>query len=317
MGTGYFGCRNEQGRFDEKKFVDVVQANSIRAVEVKLSQGAKPGLGGLLPAAKVTPQIARIRGIPVGKDCASPSSHAEFSNVDQLLDFVERLADLSGLPIGIKSAVGESRFWQDLAGQIASSGRSVDFITIDGGEGGTAAAPLAFSDHVALPFKLAFARVYPEFVRQGLHERIVFIGSGKLGFPESGLFAMALGCDTINVGREGMLAIGCIQAQRCHTGHCPAGVATQNKWLTKGLHPDLKAERLANYVSTLRKELTQLSHACGVEHPALVTAKDFDILDESFGAKSAATCFGYEDGWGLPSAQDQEQIKRLTESAAG
>ena len=184
-----------------------------------------------------------------------------------MLDFVERLADESGLPVGIKSAVGQMDFWQALAQQISNSGRSVDFITIDGGEGGTGAAPLVFSDHVALPFKLAFSSVHRVFAEANLRDKIAFIGSGKLGFPETALFAFGLGCDMINVGREAMLAIGCIQAQRCHTGHCPTGVATQNRWLMSGLDPTHKANRVANYLVSLRKEILQLSLACGVPHP--------------------------------------------------
>ena len=208
MEPGIFGCRDDQGRFDLDKFLGVIAANPVRAIEIKLSQGAKPGLGGLLPAAKITPEIAQIRGIPLGKDCVSPSSHHEFRDVDGMLDFVERLADASGLPVGIKSAVGDGRFWTELVEQMSSTERGVDFITIDGGEGGTGAAPMAFSDFVALPFKLAFTRVYREFVYTGLHENIVFIGSGKLGFPETSLLAMAFGCDMINVAREAMLSIG-------------------------------------------------------------------------------------------------------------
>jgi glutamate synthase (ferredoxin) len=200
IGTGYFGCRSEDGSFDETKFLDVVAKNSIRAIEIKFSQGAKPGLGGMLPAAKITPEISEIRGVPMGEDCVSPSSHREFSDVDSMLDFVERLADKTGLPVGIKSAVGEIKFWQDLAHQMATTDRGVDFITIDGGEGGTGAAPLTFSDHVALPFKLAFTKVFQEFVAADMSEKVVFIGSGKLGFPEMALLAMALGCDMVNVG---------------------------------------------------------------------------------------------------------------------
>jgi glutamate synthase domain-containing protein 2 len=201
-----------------------------------------------LPGNKVTAEIARIRGIEVGKSCLSPNSHYEFSNVDEMLDFVERLADISGLPIGIKSAIGEMDFWRDLVQLMQSGERGVDFIAVDGGEGGTGAAPLTFADHVSLPFKIGFSRVFREFAECGLHEKITFIGSGKLGFPQEALLAMAMGCDIINVGREAMMAVGCIQAQICHTGKCPTGVATQNKWLMRGLDPTDKAARLANYI---------------------------------------------------------------------
>ncbi len=293
IGTGYFGCRDATGHFELSRLLDVVAANPIRAIEIKLSQGAKPGRGGLLPAAKITPAIAKIRGVAMGQDCASPASHAEFGDVDSMLDFVERLADETGLPVGIKSAVGQMNFWRDLADQINRTGRSVDFLTIDGGEGGTGAAPLVFSDRVAMPFKLAFSSVYRTFMDAGLHQQLVFIGSGKLGFPDAALLACGLGCDMINVGREAMLSIGCIQAQRCHTGHCPTGVATQNRWLARGLDPTNKANRFANYVMTLRKELLQLSRACGVSHPSLVSTDDLEIVDEHFQSRSVTECFGY------------------------
>ncbi len=311
IGTGYFGCRDPQGNFDLNQLVDKVQAHPVRALEIKLSQGAKPGLGGLLPAAKISREISEIRGIPQGRDCASPNCHRAFHDVDSMLDFVELLAEKTGMPVGIKSAVGEPAFWRDLAESMATTGRGVDFIAIDGGEGGTGAAPLAFSDHVALPFKIGMSRVYRIFAEAGLHHDVVFIGSGKLGFPESALFAFALGCDLIAVGREAMLAIGCIQAQRCHTGHCPTGVATQNRWLMRGLDPTSKSARLANYVCILRKEITHLSRACGVCHPALLTCEQFEILDGSFGARSMHELFRYEPGWGLPGAENAAEITRI------
>jgi glutamate synthase (ferredoxin) len=311
IGTGYFGCRDNNGRFSMERFLDSVNSSSVRAIEIKLSQGAKPGLGGVLPGVKVTPEIAGIRGVPIGKDCVSPSSHSAFGDVDSMLDFVERLADATGLPIGIKSAVGDQRFWRDLVFQMATTGRGVDFITIDGGEGGTGAAPLVFTDHVALPFKQGISRVYREFAAAGLQHRVVFIGSGKLGFPESALFAFALGCDMVNVGREALMAIGCIQAQRCHTGHCPTGVATQKKWLMRGLDPELKSARLANYVVTLRKELLQLSRACGVCHPALISGDALEILDDHFGAKTVRELFQYGEEWVALSDQDARDIERV------
>jgi glutamate synthase domain-containing protein 2 len=311
MGTGYFGCRDDQGRFDLARLRDLVEANPVRAIEIKLSQGAKPGLGGVLPAAKVNREIAGIRGVAVGVTCISPSRHSAFGSTDELLDFVERLADATGLPVGIKSAVGDGGFWDELAELMATTGRGVDFVNIDGGEGGTGAAPLAFSDHVALPFKVGFARAYRAFAERDLTDGVVFAGAGKLGFPDAGLFAFALGCDLLAVGREAMLSVGCIQAQRCHTGRCPTGVATQSRWLTRGLDPTLKSVRFANYVSTLRHELLQLSLACGVEHPALVGADRIEVLDGRFGSTTVRELFGYEPGWGLPGADDQDAIRTL------
>jgi glutamate synthase domain-containing protein 2 len=312
IGTGYFGCRNLDGRFDMDRLKARVAAHpQIRAIEIKLSQGAKPGLGGLLPRAKITREVADVRGIPMDRDCVSPSAHSAFSDADSLLDFAEAIAAETGLPVGIKSAVGESAFWHDLARLMASGTRGVDFVTIDGGEGGTGAAPLVFSDHVALPFKQGFARVHRVFVEHGVHDRVVFAGAGRLGFPEAALFAFALGVDIVNVGREAMLAVGCIQAQRCHTNHCPTGVATQNAWLARGLDPTLKSVRLANYVVSLRKELEALSHACGKLHPALVTADQLELTDGRFGSRTVAELFDYGEDYGLPGAADREAITRL------
>jgi glutamate synthase domain-containing protein 2 len=292
IGTGYFGCRNAQGDFDLDRFRETIERYPVRAIEVKLSQGAKPGLGGVLPGAKVTREIAGIRGIPVGETCISPASHSAFSDVDSMLDFVEQLAEVSGLPVGIKSAVGELDFWHELARRMSEEDRGVDFITIDGGEGGTGAAPLMFTDHVALPFRLGFSEVRRIFCALGVDHKVVFIGSGKLGLPPSAVVAFAMGCDLVNVGREAMLAIGCIQAQRCHTGHCPTGVATQNRWLMRGLDPTQKSARLANYVTTLRKELLQVSRACGVEHPSLIGLERLELLDGVSGQRNAAEVFG-------------------------
>jgi glutamate synthase domain-containing protein 2 len=311
LGTGYFGARDHEGRFNMDMLKERVARYNVRAIEIKLSQGAKPGRGGVLPAAKITPEIAEIRGIPMGKDCLSPSSHREFSNADELLDFVERIADATGLPVGIKSAVGDLGFWHELAELMARGDRAVDYIAIDGGEGGTGAAPLVFSDHVALPFKIGFSRVYAIMAEHGLTDRIVFIGSGKLGFPQQALFAFAMGCDMVAVAREAMLSIGCIQAQRCQTGHCPTGVATQNKWLVRGLDPTDKSARLANYVMTLRKELMWLCYAAGVPHPSHITFDNFELLTDGFQAINPRDTFHYKPGWGRPSEADREEITRI------
>ncbi|MEZ5060490.1 MAG: FMN-binding glutamate synthase family protein [Solirubrobacterales bacterium] len=191
VGTGYFGCRGDDGRFSLEHLQESIAKGPVRAIEIKLSQGAKPGLGGLLPGRKVTPEIAACRGVEVGKDCVSPPAHSAFSDVDGLIEFVEMIAAGTGLPVGIKSAVGEGSFWRELTERMAATGGGPDSVTIDGGEGGTGAAPLSFSDHVSLPFKIGFAQVYATFARAGLAEDTVFIGSGRLGFPESSLFALS------------------------------------------------------------------------------------------------------------------------------
>jgi glutamate synthase domain-containing protein 2 len=316
IGTAYFGCRDSRGRFDLNLLKELVEDAPIRAIEIKLSQGAKPGLGGLLPAAKVSKEIATARGVTAAKDCVSPSRHAEFYDADSLLDWVELLAAETGLPVGIKSAVGDLAFWQTLADLMTQSGRGVDFINIDGGEGGTGAAPLIFTDSISLPFRPAFARVYSVFAERGVHDRIVFVGAGKLGLPDNAIVAFALGCDMVNVGREAMLAIGCIQAQRCHTDRCPTGVATQNPWLVRGLDPGLKSVRAANYIKTLRRDLLKVSEACGVEHPALITGASVELLDAGTTSQPLGDIYGYQPGWGVPSAVDQAEIARLMSATA-
>jgi len=292
IGTGYFGARASDGGFDLSRFRDTVASTpQLKAIEIKLSQGAKPGIGGILPGAKVTAEIAGIRGIPIGEDCVSPSHHTAFHDVDSLLAFVEQLAEVSGLPVGIKSAVGQQEFWLELARRMAATATGPDFLTIDGGEGGTGAGPLVFTDHVALPILHGLPRVLQPFEEQGLREQLVVIASGRLGLPPRGMLAFGLGADMINVAREAMLAIGCIQAQRCHTGHCPTGVATQSRWLQHGLDPTSKSERLANYLVTLRMELLRLSRACGETHPALVPLSQMEILCGASGPRPAAKVY--------------------------
>ncbi len=279
FGTGYFGVRNkEDGTFSMEKMIELVEKNPfVKCIEVKLSQGAKPGKGGVLPAKKITKEISEIRGVEMGKDVLSPSSHSAFKDIDGLIDFCESIAEATGLPVGIKSAVGKMSYWHELAEKMKASGKGPDFITIDGGEGGTGAAPPAFADHVSLPFIYAFPKVYKAFEKHGMHEKVVWIGAGKLGLPDRGIMAFAMGVDVINVAREAMLSIGCIQAQICQTNHCPTGVASQRKWLQRGIHVPDKADRFYNYVKTFRKELLEITHACGYEHPCQLKMSDVEL----------------------------------------
>ncbi|MEM9143608.1 MAG: FMN-binding glutamate synthase family protein, partial [Bacteroidota bacterium] len=211
FGTGYFGVRDGQGQFSLEKIRELTMANPcIKAIEIKLSQGAKPGKGGVLPAAKITPEIADIRGIPLGRDVLSPATHSAFGNVAELLRLIEDIAEETGLPVGIKGAIGKLDQWEELAGLMQETGKGPDFITVDGGEGGTGAAPPSFADHVSLPWVYGFSSIYRLFQEKGLVDRIVFIGSGKLGFPAKAAMAFAMGVDCINVAREAMMSIGCI-----------------------------------------------------------------------------------------------------------
>ncbi|MBV7267627.1 FMN-binding glutamate synthase family protein [Winogradskyella luteola] len=296
FGTGYFGVRAEDGGFSMEKMIKLVEDNPfIKAIEVKLSQGAKPGKGGVLPGAKITKEIADIRGVEVGKTVLSPPNHKAFSNVPELVDFIEAIAKATGLPVGIKAAIGKLDEWKELAEIMKKENRGPDFIAIDGGEGGTGAAPPSFADHVSLPWIYGFSDVYKLFQKHDLTDRIVFIGSGKLGFPAKAAMAFAMGVDCINVARESMMSIGCIQAQICHTNRCPAGVATQSKWLQNGIDVPLKSERLAQYFKTFRKELIEITHAAGYEHPCQFTMNDIEMnVDDHNLAKNFDQTFRYE-----------------------
>ncbi len=278
FGTGYFGVRDDEGRFSMEKIVKLVNENpQVRAIEIKLSQGAKPGKGGVLPGAKITQEISEIRHVPMGKDVLSPPNHSAFTGVAGLVDFVESIADATGLPVGIKSAVGRLNEWEQLAKIMKETNRGPDFITIDGGEGGTGASPPSFADHVSLPWLFGFAEIYKIFKKHDLCERIVFIGSGKLGFPAPAAMAFSMGADLVNVAREAMMSIGCIQAQLCHTNRCPTGVTTQNKWLERGINVEDKSVRAHFYFKNFRKELLEMTHACGYEHPCQFTMDDVDL----------------------------------------
>ncbi len=296
FGTGYFGVRAKDGGFSMEKMIKMVDDNPfIRAIEVKLSQGAKPGKGGVLPGAKITKQIAEIRGVEIGKDVLSPPNHKAFSNVPEMVDFIEKIAEATGLPVGIKAAIGKLEQWEELADIMLKTGKGPDFITVDGGEGGTGAAPPSFADHVSLPWVYGFSDLYKLFKYKGLSERIVFIGSGKLGFPAKAAMAFAMGADCINVAREAMMSIGCIQAQICHTNRCPSGVATQSKWLQNGIDPTLKSERLAQYFKTFRKELVEITHAAGHEHPCQFKMSDIEInVDDHNISKELNRTYMYE-----------------------
>lgn len=296
FGTGYFGVRNSDGSFSMDKLEKLVENNSfVKAIEVKLSQGAKPGKGGVLPAAKISHEIAEIRGLDVGKDVISPAFHTAFTNIDELLDFIEEISERTGLPVGIKAAVGRLEQWEYLSDKMLERGTGPDFIAIDGGEGGTGAAPPSFADHVSLPLFYGFSSVYKVFKSKGLAHRVVWIAAGKLGLPAQAAKAFALGADLIYVAREAMMSIGCIQAQSCHTNRCPAGVATQNKWLQSGINVPLKSDRFYNYAKSFRKELLELAMSAGHEHPSQFSMTDIEIsMGDANYTKTLHECFGYE-----------------------
>jgi glutamate synthase domain-containing protein 2 len=300
IGTGYFGCGFTEPdgtrRFSMEILMKLINDNpSIKAIEVKLSQGAKAGKGGVLPAEKVTAEIAAIRGVPQGVDVISPAQHNTFSNVSEMIDFIESIAEVTGLPVGIKSAVGHEGFWHELAQRMGSTGKGPDFVTIDGGEGGTGAAPVAFADHVGLPFVDAFTLVYKIFQQHGLVDKTVFIASAKLGFPAKAVMAFAMGADLINIAREAMISAGCIHAKQCHLGTCPSGIATHSWWLQRGFDISDKTDRIAQYIRTLRSDINDITHAAGYEHPSEFRMNDIVMnTGDSMVRRSLAEMFKYE-----------------------
>lgn len=268
MGTAKYGCRNRIGELDDKKLANLAARPEVKMIEIKLSQGAKPGKGGILPAVKVTREIAKIRGIPAGKASLSPNRHREVDNVEELLDFVGRVRRVSGLPTGFKTVLGAYGWLEEFCDAIERRGieAAPDFITLDGGEGGTGAAPMSLIDNVGLPIKQALPMLTDILERRGLRERIKVIAAGKLVTPADVAWAYCAGADVVNTARGFMFSIGCIQAMRCHTNNCPTGVTTHKKSLQGGLNPKEKARRVANYVDKMRKDVAMIAHSCGAPH---------------------------------------------------
>ncbi|HWS39662.1 MAG TPA: FMN-binding glutamate synthase family protein [Arenimonas sp.] len=267
IGSGYFGCRNEDGTFSEQKFSENAQRDSVKMIELKLSQGAKPGQGGILPGAKVTVEIAEARGVSVGQDCLSPCKHSSFSTPMELLQFLDKLRILSGgKPVGIKLCIGHVWEWFALAKAMQQSQLLPDFIVVDGGEGGTGAAPLEFTDHVGMPLREALMIVHQTLVGLNLRSEIKIGAAGKIitGFDIAR--TLAIGADWCNAARGFMFAIGCIQSQSCHTGRCPTGVATQDPDRQMGLDPMDKSERVYHFQKNTVKALAELIAAAGLKH---------------------------------------------------
>ncbi len=268
LGSGYFGCRDAHGRFDEERFVRNANDPSVKMIELKLSQGAKPGHGGVLPGPKVTPEIAECRGVPAGVDCVSPSQHAEFSTPAGLLRFIERLRRLSGgKPTGFKLCIGHPWEWFAICKAMLETDLTPDFIVVDGSEGGTGAAPLEFADHVGTPLQEGLRLVHNTLVGLNLRKRIRIGCSGKIISAFDIARAMALGADWCNSARGFMFSIGCIQAQSCHTGSCPTGITTQDPLRQKALVVGEKSERVYRFHLHTLDALRELTQAAGLAHP--------------------------------------------------
>ena len=266
IGTANYGVRNQDGSFSAEKAREV--ARHVKAFEIKLSQGAKPGKGGVLPGGKVTDEIARIRGIPAGRDSISPNRHRDIGKMDELLDRIAFLRDLTGRPVGIKTAIGGWDFMNELCDAVLRRGEEYapDFIAIDGAEGGSGAAPQTLMDHMALPIAEALPRAVDSLLQAGLKQRIRVVAAGKLVTSARAAWALCVGADFVNTARGFMFALGCIQALRCHTNTCPTGITTHNRRLQRGLVVAEKYQRVANYCHNMNKEIDMIAHSCGCRH---------------------------------------------------
>ena len=268
IGSGYFGCRTPDGKFDALKFTENASSEQVKMIEIKLSQGAKPGHGGVLPGAKVTAEIAAARGVPAGVDCVSPAKHSAFATPIGLLQFVVKLRELSGgKPVGFKFAVGHPWEWFGIVKAMQETGITPDFIVVDGGEGGTGAAPLEFTDHVGAPLREALMLVHNTLVGVNLRDRIRIGASGKIVTAFDVARTIAMGADWCNSARGFMFSLGCLQAQTCHTGHCPTGVTTQDPKRMRALVVPDKAERVFQFHQNTLRALKELLAAAGLTHP--------------------------------------------------
>jgi glutamate synthase domain-containing protein 2 len=268
IGTAKYGVRDAEGHLSEARLRELAAIETVRAFEIKLSQGAKPGKGGVLPAIKVTEEIAHIRGIPPFQASLSPNRHHEVANVKALLDMIEQVRAVTGKPVGLKTAIGGYYFMGELCEAILLRGpaSAPDFITVDGGEGGSGAAPQALADHMALSIIEALPRVADVLTEFGLRHRVKIIAAGKLVTSARAAWALAAGADFINTARGFMFSLGCIQAMRCHTNTCPTGVTTHDPKLQRGLVVEEKYLRVANYARNMNHEIDMIAHSCGLRH---------------------------------------------------
>ncbi|MDH5395761.1 MAG: FMN-binding glutamate synthase family protein, partial [Gammaproteobacteria bacterium] len=264
IGTAKYGVRDEKGNLSNEKLLEVSQ--HVKAFEIKLSQGAKPGRGGVLPAAKVTAEIAAIRGIPEGQVSSSPNRHKEIRSADDLLDMVNRIRDVTGRPVGFKTVLGSAQFPEDLCEAILRRGikEAPDFITVDGGDGGTGAAPQILADHMGLPIMEALPILVDTLMQYGLRDRIKVIASGKLVHSAKVAWALCTGADFVVSARGFMFSLGCVQSMQCHKDTCPTGITTHSKYRQRGLVVADKAKRVHGYAHWMNYEVNVLAHSCGL-----------------------------------------------------
>jgi glutamate synthase domain-containing protein 2 len=283
IGTAKYGVRASDGSLDDAKLADIAKKPEIKMIELKISQGAKPGKGGILPAIKVTDEIAAIRGIPAGKASISPNRHLDIKCNSDLLDAINHLRDVSKKPVGFKTVLGGSGWISELCESICERGIEFapDFITLDGGDGGTGASPMPLMDNVGLPLRESLPLLVDELVRYGLKDRIKVIASGKLITPSEVAWALCMGADFVNTARGAMFALGCIQAMQCNKNTCPTGITTHDKDLQKGLVPEVKAERVARYLENLSHDVCVIAHSVGIKEPREFTRKHARMMTSS------------------------------------
>ncbi len=287
LGSGYFGCRAPDGGFDRGQFTDNASSDQVKMIEVKLSQGAKPGHGGVLPGEKVTAEIAEARGVPIGKTVNSPAAHSTFSTPIEMLQWLTELRDLSGgKPVGIKLCVGQPHELMALGKAMLETGMHPDFITVDGAEGGTGAAPLELSNSVGMPLREGQIWVRNMLVGTGFKDRVKIAASGKIHSGAGMAKAFAIGADWCNAARPFMFALGCVQSMECHTGHCPTGVATQSAWRQRGLVVEDKAPRVARFQRQTLYSLREITIAMGLRSPWEIEPRD--MRERVNGARSDA-----------------------------
>ncbi|MEP4148536.1 MAG: FMN-binding glutamate synthase family protein [Halioglobus sp.] len=282
IGTAKYGVRDDTGKLSNNKLREIAALDQVRMFELKLSQGAKPGKGGILPAAKVTDVIATTRGIPEGEDSLSPNRHPDINSIDDLLEMIHRIRQVTGKPTGIKAVIGQSAWLDELFQAIREKGLDYapDFFTVDSADGGTGAAPQSLMDFMGLPVKRSLPLVVDKLVEYGLRDRIRVICSGKMINPAGVAAALCLGADCVNSARGFMFALGCIQALQCNKNTCPTGITTHDEDLQKGLDPTDKAARVASYAHNLMHEVEIISHSCGVAEPSLLKREHAQIINE-------------------------------------